>query len=129
MALNLDIVTPQKQVFSGEAREVRAPGWLGEFGVMPGHANLLSIVRAGVITIAASEGERRFVVGRGFAEAGPERVVILTEVCEAAEDVDRDAAAADLSEAESELASLEPLTEAYRQVEAKIELAQARLSV
>ncbi len=125
--IHLDIVTPERQVWSGAASEVRVPGWLGEFGVLPDHASFLSLLRAGPLVVTEGGGETRFIVGRGFAEAGPDRVVILTEVCQAPEDVDKDAARTALAEAEQILDSADPLAGAYAAAEAKAELAQARL--
>ena len=129
MAIHLDIVTPERQVFSGSATEVRVPGWEGEFGVLPDHASFLSLAKAGVLSVIDPAGETRYVIGRGFAEAGPTRVVVLTEVCESADQVDKSAAGMSKAEAERELESLDPLSDAYAQCLARIELAAARLSI
>jgi F-type H+-transporting ATPase subunit epsilon len=129
VAIQLDIVTPERQVFSGSANEVRVPGWEGEFGVLPEHASFLSLAKAGVLAIIDASGESRFVIGRGFAEAGPDRVVVLTEVCESADQVDKSAAGAAKAEAEKKLETLDPLSDAYAQCQARIELAAARLSI
>jgi len=129
VAIQLDIVTPERLVYSGSALEVRVPGWEGEFGVLPDHANFLSLGRAGVLSVVDGGGESRFVVGRGFAEAGPDRVVVLAEVCESPDKVDKSAAAEAKASAERELDTLDPLSDAYEQCQARIELAAARLAV
>ncbi|MFK7927288.1 MAG: ATP synthase F1 subunit epsilon [Myxococcota bacterium] len=128
--LQVDIVTPERLVYSGTASEVRAPGWEGEFEVLPGHTLFLSLLHGGVLRLNTPEGEKRFVVGRGFAEAGPDRVTILTDRCVAPEDVDKDAARASLSELDGELAVANAFEEAATaRMEEKIEIAQAMIEI
>ena len=81
MALKLQIVTPKGIAWSGEVQDVQAPGELGEFGVLPGHIPFLTTLRPGTLTLRMSDGPRRYTIGAGFAEAGPGRVVVLTESC------------------------------------------------
>ena len=83
MALEVEIVTPRAVVWRGTAESVQAPGELGEFGVLPKHIPFLTTLRPGTVTVYTTEGTRRYQVGEGFAEAGPDRVVILTETCSA----------------------------------------------
>jgi F-type H+-transporting ATPase subunit epsilon len=124
--LQVDIVTPERQVFSGHAVELRAPGWNGEFDILPGHALYLSLLRGGTLTVVTEAGAQRFVVGRGFAEAGPDRVTILTEDCVAADAADRSSAQQELTAAESELLALNAFDEAaLAKIEAQLERARA----
>jgi F-type H+-transporting ATPase subunit epsilon len=81
-SLEVRIVTPRAVAWHGQANDVQAPGELGEFGVLPQHIPFLTTIKAGVVTVRAAEGTKRFKVGPGFAEAGPDRVVILAETCE-----------------------------------------------
>ncbi len=127
MALVLDIVTPEKVVFSGPADEVSAPGVLGEFDVLPDHALFLSLLRAGLVSVRTKTGVKRFVVGRGFAEAGPERLVLLTDSCEAAETVDKAAAAKVVELAEIAIGQSQPGSEERLKAEHDLELGRARL--
>jgi len=129
MSVHVEIVTPQARAFAGEASEVQAPGFLGEFGVLPGHSQFLSVVNPGVVTIYAAGGPKRFVVGRGFAEANPRGLIILTELCEAADDVDRAAATKLLAEAEARLTTAEPGGGDHANAERDAALARARLSL
>ena len=80
--LAVQIVTPRKVAWSGEAADVRAPGSEGEFGVLPGHIPFLTTLKAGIVTVNAAGGTKRFSTGPGFAEAGPERIVLLVDSCE-----------------------------------------------
>lgn len=81
-ALSVEIVTPRAVVFKGHADDVQAPGELGEFGVLPQHIPFLTTLRPGVLTLNMGGTKKRFQVGAGFAEAGPDRVVVLAESCE-----------------------------------------------
>lgn len=128
--LHVDIVTPERLVFSGRATDLRAPGWEGEVDILPGHTLYLTLLHGGVLSMISDQGEQRFVVGRGFAEAGPERVTILTEYCVAADQVDREQAAQDLAAAQDELTLLNSYDEqAAAKVRERIELAQASLDI
>lgn len=125
--LQVDIVTPEKVVFSGPADEIAAPGVGGEFDVLPDHALFLSLLRAGIVTVRTKGATKRFVVGRGFAEAGPDRVVLLTDSCEAAEGVDKAAAQKMLEKADGVIADSAPDSEERLGAEQAAELARARL--
>ena len=82
MSLTVEIVTPRAIVYKGDAEGVQAPGELGEFGVLPQHIPFLTTLRPGIVTVKGSGGTRKFQIGTGFAEAGPDRVVILAETCD-----------------------------------------------
>ena len=126
--LQVDIVTPERLVYSGRASELSAPGWDGEFDVLPGHSLYLSLLHGGTLVLQTPEGEKRFVVGRGFAEAGPDRVTILTEQCIAPADVDVDQAKKDLAEAEDELMGANAYEEdKIAGVLERLEIARAKL--
>lgn len=125
--LIVDIVTPEKQVFSGPADEIRVPGHGGEFGVLPDHTLFLSLVRPGIASVVAKGATKRFVVGSGFAEAGPDRVVILTDACEDAATVDKAAAQVALEAAGKALEEAEPGSEAHRIASREAAMAAARL--
>jgi F-type H+-transporting ATPase subunit epsilon len=129
MALTVEIVTPTQTAFSGEALEVQAPGFLGEFGVLPEHTLFLSVVKAGVVTVITTKGTTKYVVGRGFAEAGPDRVSLLTEVCEESSTVDKVAAKTLLEDAEKTMASADPTSGDFAHAEHQAELARARLAI
>lgn len=129
MALNIDIVTPERKFYSGPADEVRAPGVNGEFGILPDHTLFLSLLRGGVVTVTSGASRKRFVIGRGFAEAGPERVVILTDLCQPAEAVDKAEAQQDLARAEAVLADSVPDSPERLAAERDVELSRARLDV
>ena len=69
--LRLEVATPTRLVVSGEADEVVVPGSEGSFGVLPGHAPLLSLVGTGEVTYRTGREEHHLAVSGGFAEVGP----------------------------------------------------------
>jgi F-type H+-transporting ATPase subunit epsilon len=129
MALNVEIVTPTAVVFAGTVDEVKAPGFLGEFGVLPGHTPFLSVVTPGVVELTTAGNVQKFVIGRGFIEAGPDRLTVLADSVELGEDVDQKAAAELLETSEKLLAIEEPGSDAYTLAKRNAELAHARLQL
>lgn len=128
--LQVDIVTPERLVFSGVASEVSAPGWDGEFDILTGHSLYLSLLHGGVLRLTTAQGIKTFVVGRGFAEAGPDRVTILTDRCVAPEDVDKAEAQKMLTAAEEELAVANAYDEGpTERIEERLEVARAMVEV
>lgn len=81
--MQLDIITPEKILFSAQADMVVVPGTLGDFGVLPGHAPFISTIRPGVITIdIAGGGQRKVAIVSGIAEVNPESCTVLAESAE-----------------------------------------------
>ena len=81
--IDLEIVTPKGKALSASVDEVTAPSVQGEFGVLPKHIPFLSTLKPGTLTVEDAQGVTvKYTIGTGFAEAGPDRVVILTESCE-----------------------------------------------
>ena len=74
------LVMPERELLATEADMVVVPGSEGDFGVLPGHAPLISTVRPGVIEVfQGSKAEQRFLVAGGFAEVTPERCTVLAD--------------------------------------------------
>lgn len=97
--VEVNLVTPERPYASLSATLVEVPGAEGDFGVLPGHAPLISSIRPGVVTIHAESGKQRFVVLGGLAEVTPERCTILGEYLEDITQITREQAATRLSEA------------------------------
>ena len=83
MALRVEIVTPTKIAFTGEADQVQAPGQLGEFGVLPKHELMVALTQPGIVTQHTGGSQQAFKVGTGFAEVGGDHVTLLVDSCEA----------------------------------------------
>ena len=122
--LLLEVVTPDKLLFSQPVDEVIAPGTEGEFGVLPGHCHFLSMLRVGELRYKIADVTHYMSVLWGFAEVTPTKVTILAEVAEKAEDIDVQRAQAAVADAERrlEMGGLPSGVEA-----AKISLEKARL--
>lgn len=82
--MKLQVITPEKILFEGEASYVQIPGTEGEFGVLDGHAPVVSTLKEGVVTVDLASGEKKeFSVTGGVAEVVPERCTLLVEVAAA----------------------------------------------
>jgi F-type H+-transporting ATPase subunit epsilon len=102
--LRLEFVTPERVIAHEEVDELVLPGETGDFGVLPGHAPLLSVLRTGEMWYRkGSERTFAFLAG-GFAEVVADRVSILAQVAERAEDIDLQRAEAARHRAEERLA-------------------------
>jgi len=86
--INLSIVTPEREVTTLEVDEITAPGWDGEFGVLPNHAPFLALLRYGELEYRIGDKTEAVAVGFGFAEIMPDKVTVLIETAEKAEEID-----------------------------------------
>jgi F-type H+-transporting ATPase subunit epsilon len=86
--LILEVVTPEGLLLREEVDDVVAPGELGYFGVLPGHTPFLTTLGAGEITYKVGAARHRLTCFWGFCEVLPDRVSILAEVGERAEQID-----------------------------------------
>jgi F-type H+-transporting ATPase subunit epsilon len=79
-AFHFDLVSPQKLVFSSQVTQVDLPGAEGDFGVLAGHAPIVSSLRPGIIVVYGEAGEQlKVVVNGGFAEVGPAGLTVLAD--------------------------------------------------
>jgi F-type H+-transporting ATPase subunit epsilon len=102
--LTLELATPTRLVVSVEADEVVAPGSLGYFGVLPGHAPLLATLGVGEVTYRIGRDEHHVAVSGGFAEVRNDKVIILADSAETPADIDRARAERARDRAEARLA-------------------------
>ena len=99
-----ELVAPEKLIYSDDTEFVVVPGAEGDFGVLPGHALLLSTVRPGIIEIHENDKLKdRFFVAGGFAEVTPERCTVLSTESINLEEIDEAAARQRLDTAERDL--------------------------
>jgi F-type H+-transporting ATPase subunit epsilon len=83
----LEIVTPERQIVKELATEIQIPGRNGYLGILPGHAPLITELGIGEISYTSNGESTRLSVGWGFAEVLPDKVTILAETAERAEDI------------------------------------------
>ncbi|MGE3190408.1 MAG: F0F1 ATP synthase subunit epsilon, partial [Vicinamibacterales bacterium] len=103
--LTLIIVTPDHS-FSHEVDEVALPGQMGEFGVLPGHTPFFSGLQTGTMWYRQGGQKHFLAVSVGFAEVLPDRVTVMAQVAESAEDLDEARAEAGMKRAEEMLGGM-----------------------
>ena len=124
----LEIVTPEKLVVRDTAEEAQIPGRNGYIGVLPGHAPLITELGAGEISYRSNGQLHRFSMAWGFAEVLPDKVTVLAETVERAEEIDVTRARQSLHKAEELLQSAHT-EEEFAVATAKIQRAEARIDV
>jgi len=116
-SIQLQIVTPDREIAEGEVDEVSVPGKEGYLGVLPGHAPLLTELQAGTLEYRQNSKKHYVAIHWGFAEVLPDRVIVLAEIAERAEDIDVERAETKRKRAEEFLkshAASDPETEKAR---------------
>lgn len=101
--IQLEIVTPERLVVQEAVDDITMPGKTGYLGILPGHAPLITEIAVGEITYHGGGQTRRLAVAWGFAEVLPDKVTILAETAEKAEDIDVARAQTAKQNAETEL--------------------------
>ena len=86
--IRLEIITAERQVFADDVDVVVAPGIEGELGILPHHAPLMTLLTPGELLIRKSGKETYMAVSGGFLEVRPDKVIILADTCERAEEID-----------------------------------------
>ena len=102
--LTLEIVTPDRSVIAEKVDEVEIPGAEGYFGVLPGHTPLLATLHVGELWYRKGSEKHYLSIAFGFAEVLPDRVTILAELAERAEEIDAARAEAARRRAEERVA-------------------------
>ncbi|VVC76915.1 ATP synthase epsilon chain [Aquicella siphonis] len=121
--LRLDIVSAEKQIFSGEAELVFVNGEMGELGIAPGHSQLLTTLRPGQVrAILPNKEEEIFYISGGMLEVQPYIVSVLADTGMRADDIDEASALAAKEQAEKALAGK---MSAIDVAKATVELAEA----
>jgi F-type H+-transporting ATPase subunit epsilon len=131
--MRFELATPTRLLVSAEVDEVVAPGTEGYFGVLPGHAAFLTTLGAGDLMYRQGREEHHVAVIGGFAEVGGDHVIVLAEVAELPEEIDRARAERARQRAEQRLAGRSVTGAAedidYARAAAALARALARLEV
>jgi F-type H+-transporting ATPase subunit epsilon len=106
--LTLEIVTPDRALLREEVDEVVVPGSQGEFGVLPGHTPLLSTLKIGELWYRQGQERHYLAIAFGFVEVLPDRVTVLAQVGERAQEIDVQRAERAKQRAEQRLAQAQP---------------------
>lgn len=122
----VEIVTPEKLVFSEEAESLIVPAERGYLGVLAGHAPLLSTLQPGEILIRGDRGDLHFATSGGFMEVTPQKASLLTESAEEVAGIDIARAQESVNRAKERLASADKAVDKQR-ARAALERAENRL--
>jgi F-type H+-transporting ATPase subunit epsilon len=87
-SITLEIVTPDRALVTEQVDEVQLPGAEGYFGVLPGHAPLLASLQVGELWYRKGQEKHYLAIAFGFVEVLPDRVTVLANIAERAEDID-----------------------------------------
>ena len=101
---HFDLVSPEQVLFSGEVEHVVVPGSEGEFGVLAGHAPLVSALRPGILKILGAGQPQRIMVVGGFAEVGPDGLTVLADKAVPVEELDPAVIAGEIKDTEEDIA-------------------------
>ena len=101
--LHFSLVSPEKELFSGEVDNVTVPGFEGDFGVYPLHMPVMTTIRPGAISIIEGTNERRIYIHGGFADVTAEGLTILAEEAVELADIDPAKLVQDISNAKEDV--------------------------
>jgi F-type H+-transporting ATPase subunit epsilon len=127
--MKLEIVTPYSKVLDMEVDEVTATGKLGEFGVLPGHAPFLTSLKIGELAYKNNGITEHMALNWGYFEIQDDRIIVLVETAETAEEIDLERARAALGRAEEALKKLTAEDKQHKIYEAALERAIIRMQV
>ena len=126
--IRLELVTPERLVLSEEVDEVVLPGYEGEFGVLPGHTQYLAILNIGMLWYRKGSAVTRIALGGGFAEVNHDRVVVMADTAERADEIDVERAQRARDRAEARLKELSMDDETYAKAHAELQRALVRMA-
>lgn len=127
--LSLEIITPEKVLVKEDVDMVEANGALGEFGILPGHTEYLTILEIGEVRYMKGGKTMSIATGSGFGEVIDDKVTFLLDSGELAEDIDLEKTQFDMEEAQEMLKTLTMDTAEYRRQELALLRAIAKLKV
>ncbi len=127
--LTLELVTPARQMLSEQVDEIFAPGSLGQFGLLPGHAPMLTTLQPGEFRYRKGKEIFYLAVSWGYVEIENNRVVILAETAETEDEIDLERARAALGRAQQALTGMSAEEKEYRAMQQALARAMVRIQV
>ncbi len=127
--LTLELVTPARQMLSEQVDEIFAPGSLGQFGLLPGHAPMLTTLQPGELRYRKGKEIFYLAVSWGYVEIENNRVVILAETAETEDEIDLERARAALGRAQQALTGMSAEEKEYRAMQQALARAMVRIQV
>ncbi len=126
--IRLELVTPERLLLSEEVDEVVAPGYEGEFGVLPEHTRFLSILNIGMLWYRKESAVKRIALGGGFAEVTRDRIVVMADTAERADEIDLERAQRARDRAEARLKEMSLDDDTYAKAHAALQRAMVRMA-
>jgi F-type H+-transporting ATPase subunit epsilon len=126
--IRLELVTPERLLLSSEVDEVVAPGYEGEFGVLPGHTQFLVILNIGVLWYRKGSAIKKFALGGGFAEVNHDRMVVMADTAERSDEIDLERARRARERAEARLKELSMDEDTHAKARAALQRALVRMA-
>jgi len=121
------VVTPERHVLSEKVESIEMPGKDGYLGILPGHAPLITELGVGVLTYHKGAEVRSLTVIHGYAEVLPDRVIVLAEFSERAEEIDQVRVRSALERAKADLAKVASAEVDWQAASAALERATIRM--
>ncbi len=129
MGIQLDIVTAERMVYSEDVDMVIAPGFEGQLGILPHHTPLMTTLLPGELRVKKGGEETSLAISGGFLEVRPDRVVVLADAAERAEEIDIERAEEARKRAQERLSQVRELGIDGARAEAALRRSLARLRV
>ena len=126
--IKVEVVSAERSLYSGVAEMVVAPAAMGDVGILPRHAPLLTGLRPGILKLVTGEDEELMYVAGGIMEVQPDMVTVLADVAERGEDLDEERVEAARKEAEELLAGRDGDVD-YAKAQAELAKAVAQLEL
>ena len=127
--LNLEIVTPEKKVIDQSVDSVTIPTSGGEVGILPSHAPLISTLKPGILSYSTKGATEKMFIAGGFVEVNSNKVSILADIAETADEIDVEKARSEREAAEKILSSWKGTEEELEIELEKLEKSQARIQL
>ena len=127
--VQLEVITPERRVLAEPVDTVTIPGSGGEFGVLPGHTPLISLLQTGVLAYVQEGMSHRLHVSGGFVEVNADHVAVLADIAERPEEIDAERARRDREHAEAILRSFNGTEEELAEAHKLLDQSLARLQL
>ena len=127
--MHLDVVSAEESIYSGTVQELIAPGTMGDLGIMAGHSQLITTLKAGELRYITEDGVASLFVAGGIMEVQPSIVTVLADTAVRAEDLDEQAAEDAKQRAEDALQGKDPEDMDYEAVKIELEAAKAQIQM
>ena len=134
MPMQLQIITAEREVFSGDVDALVAPGVAGQLGILPSHAPLMTVLQPGELMVRADGEESYLALGGGYMEVLGNRVTILADAAEDVDEIDEARAQQAVERARQRIANrdddveLEGAVASLRRAQVRVTVAQRRRS-